>query len=107
MKDYEIVYILNANLNEDNVKEIIVNVEKLITTNGGLVTSSKNLGRKAVQANFQKMKNMTTGYFVITLFQIEGKNLKELGRRLGLLDTVLKHSIMLANTKIVEEPVEA
>ena len=107
MKEYEIVYIMNPNFTEENVAESISIIEKLIAGAGGIVSSSKNLGRKPIQANFRKTKNLTLGFFAITLFQLEGKNLKELGRKIQLQDKILKHSIMIASKKVEVETVEA
>ncbi|MDO5568712.1 MAG: 30S ribosomal protein S6 [bacterium] len=95
MKQYEIMFILNPNLDNDNLKKIVKVLEKSLTDNKATITLSKELGQKEFAYEINKHK---TGYYY--LYNIETKTndaVKEFDRIARINENVIRHLIIKEN----------
>ena len=89
---YEIMFIVRPNLEEDKVKEVAKNFEKVLSDNGAKVTSSKDLGQKELAYEVSGFK--TGFYFLINLEANDAKAINEFDRLALISEDVIRHLII-------------
>jgi len=92
MKKYEIMYILNANLDDEARKNEIEKLHKILTDNGAKVGAVKEWGLRDFA---YQIKKQTKGYYVIIKVEAEQKGLAEFNRLVKLNNNVLRHLVTL------------
>ena len=91
MNKYEVVYIIDAAVEEDARKELIAKYNALITENGGLVDKVEEWGKRrlAYAINYK-----TEGYYVLVNFQSDAVLPKELERNLQISEDVIRYQVI-------------
>lgn len=90
---YEIMFILKADLGEQQTEKDIKEIKELITSNGGAVTFEDIWGVKDFA---YRIENQENGYYVVLNFELDGGHLSELNHQLNLNQHVLRHLITKA-----------
>ena len=88
---YEIMFIVRPNLEEDKVKEVAKNFEKVLSDNGAKVTSSKDLGQKELAYEINKHK---TGYYFLINVESDAEAIKEFDRLATISEELIRHIIV-------------
>ncbi len=91
MKNYEIMFILSTQLTEEEKKANVELVEATLTKAGATEVKTEIWGDRKLAYPIQKKEN---GYYVLTTFQIEGTQLKEIESKLNITETILKYMIV-------------
>ena len=91
MKDYEIMFILSTQLTDEEKKSAIELVESTLTKAGAVELKTEVLSEKKLAYPIKKKEN---GYYVLTLFQIDGTKLTEVEAKLNITETILKYMIV-------------
>lgn len=92
MTKYEIMFIVQPNLEEEALKQVVKSLEKTLTSNNAVITLSKELGQKEFAYEIKKYKS---GYYF--LYNIEAKNdkaVKEFDRVALINENVIRHLII-------------
>ena len=92
MTKYEIMFIVQPNLEEEAWKKVVKSLEKSLTSNNAVITLSKELGQKEFAYEIKKYKS---GYYF--LYNIEAKNdkaVKEFDRVALINENVIRHLII-------------
>ncbi|CCZ56947.1 MAG: 30S ribosomal protein S6 [Tenericutes bacterium] len=92
MTKYEIMFIVQPNLEEEALKKVVKSLEKTLTSNNAVITLSKELGQKEFAYEIKKYKS---GYYF--LYNIEAKNdkaVKEFDRVALINENVIRHLII-------------
>ena len=88
MPSYELVFILNAKLTEDDFSRVLGKVNDLITKLGGTVTETNQWGKRRLA---YPIKKQAEGNYVLEKVQIKQTALKELDANLKLSEDVLRY----------------
>ncbi len=89
---YEIMFIVRPNLEENAVKDVAKNFEKVLADNGAKVVSSKDLGQKELA---YEVKGFKTGYyFLINIEANDAKAINEFDRLALISEDVIRHIIV-------------
>lgn len=89
---YEIMFIVRPNLEENAVKDVAKNFEKVLADNGAKVISSKDLGQKELA---YEVKGFKTGYyFLINIEANDAKAINEFDRLALISEDVIRHIIV-------------
>lgn len=92
MKNYELVYVVRPNA-EDEVKEAVLNkVQEVISANGE-VEKVDTWGNKKLAYPIAKF---TEGFYVLVNFKASADLPKELDRNLKINENVIRHMIVVA-----------
>lgn len=92
MKNYELVYVVRPNA-EDEVKEALMNkVQEVISANGE-VEKVDTWGNKKLAYPIAKF---TEGFYVLVNFKASADLPKELDRNLKINENVIRHMIVCA-----------
>lgn len=95
MNKYELLYIVSTQYTDTEIAKIQEQVSAEITTVGGEVVSSHNLGKIRLAYPIKKQHH---GSYVLTYFDADPSTVAALNRKLTLTDEVLRHTLMLRNT---------
>ena len=91
MKKYEVMYIVNSQLEEDKRNELIENIHSIITEHKGQITKVDDWGMKDFA---YEINHMTKGYYVVTKFLADVETEKELDRLLRINSNIVRHIIL-------------
>lgn len=93
MRAYEIVYIFDTVLTEDQVGEKLEKYHKLITDGGGEITAVDQWGKRQLA---YPIKKKTSGNYVVVQFTAEAAVLPEVERLLKLDEDLMRYLIVLS-----------
>jgi ribosomal protein S6 len=91
MKNYEIMFILSTQLSDDEKKAGVTLVEETLTKAGAVELKTEIWGDRKLAYPIKKKEN---GYYVLTLFQIDGTRLPEVEAKLNISESILKYMIV-------------
>ena len=95
MNNYEVMFIIDAALEEDK-KEAAVEMVKGIISDGGEVGKVNVWGNRKLAYPIQKKNE---GYYVVVEFTAKPELPKELDRRLKISDSIIRHLIVNKDEK--------
>lgn len=90
MKKYELVYVLQPNLEEEAKNQILNKVKEIIEASGQ-VDKLDTWGNKKLA---YEIKKFTEGYYVLMNFTATIDVPKEIDRNLKIAETVIRHMIV-------------
>jgi len=88
MRNYEIMFIVNPNVPEEEIDKINSQIENVITSGGGKVDKIEKMGKRRLAYEVQKQRE---GYYVLFAISANGDIIKECERRLRVMDAVIKY----------------
>jgi len=91
MKKYELMFIINPKLEEEERDSTIVMVEDVLKKIKATVIEKEILGLKKLAYEIDKHK---TGFYVLMKFQNDGQSFSELETKLNLSETVIRYLIV-------------
>lgn len=102
MRDYEVLYIVRADLDDDKVQEIIKRVNTLIDKAGGSVERTNIWGKRKLA---YEVKHHKEGAYVLQDFQIGPGRIPELEAALKITEEVLRHLVVRKPERPTPTPV--
>ena len=90
-RQYELVYVISPEVGEDGVTDLHTQVETIIGDLGGRIEKTENWGRRRLAYEVGKHRE---GTYVVDLIEGPGELVKELDRKLKVLDSVLRHLVV-------------
>jgi small subunit ribosomal protein S6 len=104
MRHYEIIYIVNPNLNGDEYRDVLKKYSDIIVNNKGVVIKTEEWGKQRLAYRIRKFYN---GVFVYVNFCAMAESIAELERNLKLDDNILKfQTVKLADKANPEELIQ-
>jgi len=100
-RQYELVYILPPDTTEQQVTELHGQLEAVVSRMSGTFDRTENWGRKRLAYEIGRNKE---GVYVLEVINGSGELMKELDRRLRVMDQVIRHMIVRVDEekKVVE-----
>ena len=90
-RQYELVYILPPETTEAQVTELHDQVAAVVSRMHGQIEKTENWGRKRLAYEIGPNKE---GVYVLEVINGSGELMKELDRRLRVMDLVIRHSVV-------------
>jgi small subunit ribosomal protein S6 len=90
MNQYEVLYIINAGLEEEATKALIEKFSGIVTENGGVVDSIDEWGKRRLA---YLIDDMSEGFYVLMKFQAKSDLPLELERNFKITDGVIRYMI--------------
>ena len=90
MTKYEMLYILDADLNDEAKDALVKKFEDLVTSNGGVIAKTDRWGMKKLQ---YPINYKSEGYYVLMTFEAEKTLVEEIKRVVGITDGVIRRLI--------------
>ena len=91
MNKYEVMFIVKTTMESDIAGKLAATYKDVITSQKGEVTNFKDMGQRKLAYAIEKQ---TSGYYYVINFDANANAEKELGRRLGLDENILRHMII-------------
>ncbi len=88
MRNYEIMFIVNPSVVEEDIDKINTQIEGIITAGGGTVAKVEKMGKRRLAYPVNKHRD---GFYVLLTIQATGEIVKETERRLRVMDSVIKY----------------
>lgn len=92
MRNYELVFIIQPDLDETGVKGIVDKVQGWITEAGGTITKIDNWGKKRMAYQINKRRE---GQYILVEMQMPPTYSNELERNMRFLEPVMRFSLIL------------
>ena len=102
MRDYEVLYIVRADLDDDKVQEIVKRVNTLIEKAGGSLERTNIWGKRKLA---YEVKHQKEGSYILQDFQIGQDRIPELEAALKITEEVLRHLVVRKPEKAAPAPV--
>lgn len=90
MRNYEVMYIVRTDIDEELVKSTIEKFKTVITSGGGEITKHDVLGKRRLAYEINKFRD---GHYVLVHFSSESSVITELDRLLKISDEVIRFLI--------------
>src|SRR3954453_20456649 len=90
-RQYELVYILPPDTTEQQVAELHTQVEQVVARLNGQIEKTENWGRRRMAYEIGHQKE---GVYVLQVINGSGELMKELDRRLRVMDQVIRHIVV-------------
>ena len=91
MRNYELVYILRPDLEDENLESVRAKIEQLITASGGQVLQVDSWGLRRLAYSIQRFGE---GYYVLAKINLDTEAIQELRRGLGLTEEVIRYLLI-------------
>lgn len=91
MRHYELVAIINPEVDEEEVSKIIDELGKSICARGGVLDSTDKWGKRKLA---YPVKKCMEGNYILTRFELESKLIKELEANLRASEEVLRYLLV-------------
>jgi small subunit ribosomal protein S6 len=91
LRDYEVLYIVRPDLDDDKVQDAVKRVNTLIERSGGAIDQTSLWGKRKLA---YEVKHQKEGSYVLQDFKIEPNRVPELESALKITEEVLRHLIV-------------
>lgn len=91
MRDYELIYIVHPEVDQEGLAAVTEDVKALIEANGGAVRQVKPWGLRRLAYPIQKVRE---GHYVYMEIGLEPEGVAEVERGLKLREQVIRHLIV-------------
>ena len=91
MRNYEVMFIVRPNLEDEATNAICENMKKLLENNGAEVAEVVNMGRRELAYEVKGFKNGS--YFLITV-EAEPSAVKEFSRIANINEDIIRHIVV-------------
>lgn len=87
MRQYEVMYVLRPDLEEEKVKANVNRYSEVVTKNGGEVTNLQELGKRRLAYEIKKFRE---GFYVLMNFRANSDVVAEVERLMKINDDVMR-----------------
>ena len=101
MRDYEVLYIVRADLDDEKVQDVVKRVNTLIERSGGVAERTNLWGKRKLA---YEVKHQKEGSYVLQDFRIDPQRIPELEAALKITEEVLRHLIVRKPEKAAPAP---
>ncbi|HBN09499.1 MAG TPA: 30S ribosomal protein S6 [Cyanobacteria bacterium UBA8530] len=91
MRNYETMYIIKPQLEEEAIDAVVKKFDDHIVKNGGVVEKIEKKGKKRLA---YEVKDHRDGFYVLMNFQLDPGQITELDRAFKLSDEVIRHIVV-------------
>ena len=96
-RKYELVYVVSPDASDDQVTALHTQVEETVTRLSGQLEKTENWGRRKLAYEIGRHKE---GTYVLEVLNGSGDMVKELDRRLKVMDQVIRHLVVRVDEEI-------
>jgi small subunit ribosomal protein S6 len=96
-RQYELVYIVTPDATEQEVGDLHTQVEQIVQRFGGTIEKTENWGRKKLA---YEIAHHREGTYVVETIAGSGELMKELDRRMRVIDQVIRHLVVRVDKEL-------
>lgn len=91
LRDYEILFIVRPDVDDEQLQQAVGSVNKLIENLGGVTQKTDVWGRRRLA---YEVRHLREGQYVLTDFQVDPARVPEMEATLKISDAVFRHLIV-------------
>jgi len=91
MRNYEIMYIIRPNIEEEAQKELIERFSTILTDNGATIDKVDELGSRRLAYEINDFRD---GYYVVINFKGDSEAVNEFDRLAKFSDDIIRHMVV-------------
>jgi small subunit ribosomal protein S6 len=91
MRDYEIMYIIRPNIEEEAQKSVIERFSAILTDNGATI---EKLDEKGSRRLAYEIDDHRDGYYVVMNFKADSNAVNEFDRQAKFSDDIIRHIVI-------------
>jgi small subunit ribosomal protein S6 len=99
-RDYELGFILNPEVSEDETRTLLERVEQIVATYGGQIVKINQWGRRRLAYPIERHRD---GFYVFIDMILTPETVTELERTLTVSEIVLRHMVKRRDPKAVQK----
>lgn len=103
-RDYELGFILNPEVNEEQTRAILERIEQIVSNYGGQIMRVNQWGRRRLAYPIERNRD---GFYVFIDMVLTPETVSELDRTLKVSEEVIRHLIKRRDPKAVQKEREA
>jgi small subunit ribosomal protein S6 len=96
-RQYELVYIVTPDATEQEVTDLHAQIEQIVQRFGGTFDKTENWGRKKLA---YEIGHHREGTYVVETITGSGELMKELDRRMRVIDQVIRHLVVRVDKEL-------
>ena len=96
-RQYELVYIVTPDASEQEIADLHTQIEQIVQRFGGTLDKTENWGRKRLAYDIAHHRE---GTYVVETITGSGELMKEIDRRLRVIDQVIRHLIVRVDEEL-------
>ena len=100
-RDYELMYIVRPELDDEALQGAADSVERLVTAAGGTVVRTTNWGRRRLAYEVDHLRD---GHYMLLHIRLDGSRVREVERALAIHETVFRHLLVVREGEDEAEP---
>jgi small subunit ribosomal protein S6 len=98
-RDYELMYIVRPELDDEGARDSVKSVRTLLETNGAEIVKTTLWGKRRLA---YEVKRLREGYYVLVVLRLDGDKVAPIERALRIHDTVFRHLLVLHEGEMPE-----
>jgi small subunit ribosomal protein S6 len=102
VRDYELMYIVRPDLDEEALQAANATVDQLVTGLGGTVVRSTSWGRRRLA---YEVNHLRDGHYMLLHIRLDGARVADVERALTISETVFRHLLVLRE-EVADEAAE-
>jgi small subunit ribosomal protein S6 len=91
VRNYEVMYILKPELEEEAINAIVARFEEVVRTNGGEVVKTDRWGKRRLAS---ELNGYMEGFYVLMFVKAPSQASQEVDRVLKIHDDVIRHLVI-------------
>ena len=104
MRIYELMYIVSADLDQEELEQVAAKLERMAADAGGQILRLRSWGRRRLT---YPIANLNEGHYHVAYLQLEPNAISDLRARLVLTDEVIRYLLLRAEAIPAEVEAEA
>jgi small subunit ribosomal protein S6 len=103
-RDYELGFILNPEVNEDEIRALLGRIEQIVANYGGQIVKVNQWGRRRLAYPIERHRD---GYYIFIDSILTPETVAEIERTLRVSEIVFRHMMKRRDSKTVQKEREA
>ncbi len=99
-RDYELAFILNPEVSEEQTRATLDRVEQVVANYGGQIVKVSQWGRRRLAYPIERHRD---GYYIFIDMMLTPETVVELERTLSVSEIVLRHMVRKRDSKVVQK----
>lgn len=87
-RQYEVVFIINPDADEDEVNRLTDGFKQIVTDQGGTITKAESMGKRKLA---YQILHKNDGHFMLLEIEGSGREIAELERRMRVNDRIIRY----------------
>ena len=98
-RDYELMYIIRPELDDEGARDAVKNVRSLLESNGAEIVKTTLWGKRRLAYEVNRLRD---GYYVLVVLRLDGEKVAPIERALSIHETVFRHLLVLHQGEMPE-----